>query len=64
MFGEYVQPLIFAVLDVGGKPWFVSNAAYGQRSRRQGAILGLLRAHGQTPLPERQNSIRDGGRHA
>jgi len=45
VFGEYVQPLVLAIFDVG-KPWLGPDAAHGQRSRGQGAILGLLRAHG------------------
>jgi len=45
VFGEYVQPLVFAVFDVG-KTRLGPDAAHGQRSRGQGAILGLLRAHG------------------
>jgi len=44
VFGEYVEPLILSVFDVG-KPRFGPDAAHGQRSRGQGAILGLLRAH-------------------
>jgi len=57
VFGEYVQSLVFSVFDVG-KPGLGPDAAHGQRSRGQGAILGLLRAHGSRPLPGQMDSVQ------
>lgn len=46
VFGEYVQSLVLAVLGVGKPGFGRPDAADGQRSRSEGAIFGLLRAHG------------------
>lgn len=58
VFSKNVQSLVLAIF---GESRFGPSTSHGQRSRRQGAILGLLGAHGQwRPL----NSIRNyvGGR--